>query len=1141
MTRKAKIWLVAVASLIAFVLLVWSVGRLLGLHGGAGWVFRGVLWLLGALAAAVLTWYFLKRHAPAAPPSAVVGAIDLTIRAARDRLSRARQANGSSLGTVPIVLWLGPPASGKTTVVHRSGLDPDLLGGEVMRGDAVLGTRAVNVWYCQKTVFLEAGGKLLDDDAGWSRVVRHLRPRRLRALLPRGEHAPRVAVVCFDCEDLIKPGGGEKLQTAAATVRSRLGEVARRLGIQLPVYVLFTKVDLVPHFAEFVRNFSGAEAREVFGTTLPWVPAAAGAYAEQLSPRVSAALERLYHALVLKRTEVLAREASPEAGAAGYEFPRELHKLFPLMLPVLVEVSRPSHLYVNPFLRGFYFTGVRAVVLNQPGTVAQGPTPTARGGATQLFEARVPQAAAPAPSGATGRKVPEWMFVERLLGEVLLRDRLARGITATGTRVQTWRRVLVGAAAAVLAIWILGLFVSFAGNRRQESRSVAEAVVLTQTTFNQHDVPPADVLRRLDSLRARVQVLRHYEEDGAPLHLRWGLYEGGALFPLLRQVYLRQFDRLMFQSTHAQMVQALQGLPAAPTADSEYQSTYDLLKAYLITTSYPEQSSAGFLPPVLMTYWGEGRTLDDAQRALGLAQFTLYARELQFGNPYQYQPDGAGIARARAFLRQFTGSQRIYQLMLAAAAKGKANIEFNQLYPGSASALSDTYVVPAAFTAAGWEFMGNALKHVDRYFSGESWVLGEEGGGPADVAQLSAELRARYRADYMREWHTFLRSARVVAYAGVADAARQLAVLSGSQSPLLQLFRLMAQNTAVDSQLAATAFQPVQLLMPPSTKDQLIGDKTKAYMGALVSVQYSLQQISGAPSGNANPAVAQALNDAGAAGVAARQLAQGFSIDSSSVGPEVERLLLAPATAVPPLLSGLGASGLNQRGRQFCAPLRRLMAEVPFRPAGARQAALGDFTSQFQRGTGAIWSFYNDALQNSLERQGPRYGQRPGAELMLTSGFIKFFNRAAAFSEAVFPEGAQSPRVSFTFKPVLSARVPQVVLVVDGHTATFTRTSTAAQVFVWDGLQSQEAYVIPRIDGIDAPPISTHGTWAVFLLFQAAVDWQTTGAVQHASWIYQKNNGERVPVPFELNLGVPEPIFSRDYFSDVSCNGRVAR
>ena len=310
-------------------------------------------------------------------------------------------------------------------------------------------------------------------------------------------------------------------------------------------------------------------------------------------------------------------------------------------------------------------------------------------------------------------------------------------------------------------------------------------------------------------------------------------------------------------------------------------------------------------------------------------------------------------------------------------------------------------------------------------------------------------------------------------------------------------------------------------------------------MGALLSVQSSLQQIAGARPGTANAAVGQALNDAGSAGVAARQLAQGFSTDSSSVGPDVERLLLAPATAVDPLLGGLGASGLNRRGRQFCAPLQRLMAEAPFRAAGTRQATLGDVTSQFQRGTGAIWSFYNDALQSYLVRQGDRYAQRPGADLNLTSAFVEFFNRAAAFSAALYPEGAQSPRVAFTFKPVLSDVVPQVVFVVDGRTATFTRTSTAAQPFLWDGVQAQEARMTAQIGGADVT-LSGYGTWAVFRLFQSAQDWQTRGIVQQGTWIL-RHDGQAVPVPFELNLGGAAPIFSHDYFRDVSCDGRIAR
>jgi type VI protein secretion system component VasK len=81
--------------------------------------------------------------------------------------------------------------------------------------------------------------------------------------------------------------------------------------------------------------------------------------------------------------------------------------------------------------------------------------------------------------------------------------------------------------------------------------------------------------------------------------------------------------------------------------------------------------------------------------------------------------------------------------------------------------------------------------------------------------------------------------------------------------------------------------------------------------------------------------------------------------------------------------------------------------------------------------------------------------------------------------------------------------------------------------------------VTARIDGSDVT-VSTYGTWAVFRLFQSAQDWQTKGIVLQALWM-MRHNGEAVPVPFELNLGGAPPIFSRDYFRGVSCNGRIAR
>jgi type VI secretion system protein ImpL len=968
-------------------------------------------------------------------------------------------------------------------------------------------------------------------------LIGHLQAGGLRALLRRGGQAPRMAVVCLSCEDLLKPGGAEATQAAAQTLRGRLAELSQRWGIRLPVYVLFTKADRIPHFTEYVRNLSRDEARQPLGVTLPWIPGPSGAYAERLAQRVNQATQRLFHSLALRRAELLGREGTREGRAAAFEFPRELNKLLPQVMQVLSELCRPSQLHINPFLRGFYFTGVRPIVVSEAAAPAAALS-TPRAGATQLFNPNALQAPSP-PVVARGRRIPEWLFLHGLLRDVILRDRLAIGVTATGTRVQVLRRGLVAAAGGLAVIWMLGLVVSYAGNRRLQAGALTATHGLGSATFNAQDVAPAEVLRRLDALRARVNELRDYQEDGPPLRLRWGLYRGARLLPLLRRVYFDQFDRLMLAGTAATMVNEMRSLPATPTEGTEYQATYDLLKAHLITTAYPDQSRADFLPPVLLTHWANGRRLEDEHRELALRQFQLYSRELPYGNPYQRQPDGVGVERARVFLRQFAGSRRIYQFMLSEAAKRTAGVQFGRAFPGAAAALVVPYEVPAAFSREGWAFMQEAFKNADRYFAGESWVMGDQGTRPEDIAQIVAEVRTQYRTDYLRHWRAFLAAARVAPFAGVGDAARKLALLSGNQSPLLQLFLLTAQHTAVDSQLAATAFQPVHVLTPPGTTDQLIGEKAQGYMGALLGIQSDLEAIGGAPAGTGNEAVAKTMSDAGAARVAARQLAQGFSTDPNSVGAEVQRLMLAPVNAVEGLLGGLGASGLNRRGRDFCAPLQRLLAQVPFRGAAVAQASLADVSAQFQRRTGAVWSFFNDVLGSYLVQQGNRYAPRPGSDLPLNPGFVEFFNRAAAFSEAIYPEDARTPRVAFTFKPLLSDLVPTVTLTMDGHSASFTRVSAAAQPFVWDAAQARDARLVARVGGNEVT-FSGEGTWSVFRLFQAADNWQVEGIVQRAQWS-TRHEGATVTIPFELNLGGAPPIFSYQYFAGVSCDGRIAR
>ena len=96
--------------------------------------------------------------------------------------------------------------------------------------------------------------------------------------------------------------------------------------------------------------------------------------------------------------------------------------------------------------------------------------------------------------------------------------------------------------------------------------------------------------------------------------------------------------------------------------------------------------------------------------------------------------------------------------MLAEAAKSNPPVNYHQLFPNAAQAVVDRTIVPGAFSKAGWTFMQNAFKDPSRFFSGEQWVLGEQGTTGLDPAAID-QLKQRYQNDFIARWREFLKGA----------------------------------------------------------------------------------------------------------------------------------------------------------------------------------------------------------------------------------------------------------------------------------------------------------------------------------------------------------------------------------------------
>jgi type VI secretion system protein ImpL len=152
---------------------------------------------------------------------------------------------------LPWYIIIGPPGAGKTTALANSGLPFPLagqFGNQGLRG--VGGTRDCDWWFTDDAVLIDTAGRYTTqdsdsavDNAGWEGFLGLLKKHRKRRPI-------NGVLIAISLADLIQQSEGER-QAHAAAIKKRILELKQKLGIDFPIYVLFTKLDLVAGFTEF--------------------------------------------------------------------------------------------------------------------------------------------------------------------------------------------------------------------------------------------------------------------------------------------------------------------------------------------------------------------------------------------------------------------------------------------------------------------------------------------------------------------------------------------------------------------------------------------------------------------------------------------------------------------------------------------------------------------------------------------------------------------------------------------------------------------------------------------------------------------------------------------------------------------------
>jgi type VI secretion system protein ImpL len=482
-----------------------------------------------------------------------------------------------ALYALPWYLVVGQPAAGKSTMLYQSGLNFPYAEREGVRVAGLGGTRNCDWFFSSEAVLLDTAGRYMNnqEEAGkWRAFLQLLRQHRQRRPL-------NGLIVTVSIHDILQTSL-EDQERIAKRLRERIQETHALLEVRLPVYLVFTKCDLVPGFTPFYRQLDETARGEVMGKTFSHK----GYEQADWGQRFGAAMDELvsYWQQVASQQLVTQDIQITRQDSAVYRFPLELAALKPRLQLFVDALLRANPYQHAELLRGFYFTS--ALDADQPESGGHARQVTERFSLEGEREI------------ANGNAQPRPLFINSLFRKVIIPDQHLVALYTTNHRERRRKTTWIGAATLVAVLLCSLLGWSYVNNRDTLHSLSAE---LTQAAADDRSATAQyTAWQTLDRLRFwTAHYYAQHHDEGVPLRMRLGLYQGNKVEPLVRSRY---FDRL-------------ESVMLKPTADNLTRSLY------LLTTLKVYQRNAKELMPVTGVDSVEPKALPNDNRAQSIAQF----------------------------------------------------------------------------------------------------------------------------------------------------------------------------------------------------------------------------------------------------------------------------------------------------------------------------------------------------------------------------------------------------------------------------------------------------------------------------------------------------------------------------------------
>ncbi|MDR1397827.1 MAG: type VI secretion system membrane subunit TssM [Desulfarculales bacterium] len=1112
-------WMIALLVTIVLILLVWLAGPLIAIADNV--ILESVAARLIATIILILCWglfvllgYVVKRQRELSSPDKAaaqqkraaerkrvkeeVNTIRSRIKAAIKIVTTSNFYGTSSRSryALPWYMLMGNPNSGKTSLLLNSGLQFP-LNEQADRHLYQLKTTGQPEWlYSNHAIFIDLPGTYLDCrphtflHSVWLKLAQGLfqvRPARpLNGIL-----------LCVSIRDIMDTDAARREHMARA-VRERLSEVFKKLRSHIPVYLIFSKCDAIPGFAQFFAHLSRAEKEQIFGCP--------GKNEVMESGQMRIEIKDLMQTLNAQIISKIHQERDIHARGAMFEFPQELAALAPRLEDFIVEAFGSSRYHKPVLFRGFFFSSS----LSSHDVVAA----AARDSKLKFqmgFQASLGDYA-------------KGFFLLRLFNDFIIPEaKLAEADKEKIWAIRFSRYGMQFIACALLLAVALSLGFSFINNYAR-----VEHIDQIYSSYQQQekDLSITDIkslLPELDILEQATQV--YIPENDSFFSYGLGLYQGRTFNKATNAAYLHMLNQ--------RFLPLIRSMAAAKVSQSitDLKELKNSLKAYIMLYQ-PEHINQKFIDAWIEQQWSSRYT------GQGQIQSTLkhHWDYLLASGIVPADPDQNLLDKSRRALLQIPLADLAYQHMRDEAAEAAApSFTFRSALGDYLSPFTgDTFPIPFLYTRAGYEeYLIKRCPDIIRNLTGETWIFGNNPLilSELDVDKIYKGVRNVYFRDYTRYWGQAVQALNVRAPASLADADKLAEQMTTGLSPVVLILRELRSNTTLiieqkvidvedpaQAALLNRAARNVDRVAGAGATQNLAGNlqnrlnnaNLEAQRDALIVRQYfvpldSLLDAEGNPgellkSANENMAAAGSYFARLYGSDNREQRIFSALLEIADDKNDTLRRLEQSAERLPSPVRGwystVSAGGLREMLGAATAYINRAYNErvlavynknlspfYPFNVSSSKDVNLEDFSNFFRVG-GTLDSFYDLYLQPFVARNGSLRTVM-GRTLAISKPIIDQLQRANRVQDAFFISGRELG-INFLMEPyALDASLKQVKFSNGDKTLNYWHGPVQGASFIWPDSTLTSLETID-LNGINTRMVS-RGDWSLFRVLQNGV------------------------------------------------------